>query len=101
MGLALSESQPWLRRVVTYLTGDRGISLPVIVRRRHRLADILRVKIADHGRQQTRKATDWLIDNRPEAIRTSNEHAILLKNKIMRLGHYLKKAQDFNAMHLI
>ena len=27
MGLALSESQPWLRRVVTHLTGARRISL--------------------------------------------------------------------------
>lgn len=79
MGLALNESQPWLRRVVTYLTGDRRINLPIIVRRRHLLAEILRVKIADHGRQQTRKATEWLIDNRPEAIKTSDEHAILIE----------------------
>jgi type III restriction enzyme len=81
IGLTLRESQPWLRRVVTCLTSERGISLPVIVRRRHRLADILRVKIADHGRKQTRKATDWLIDNRPEAVKTSNEHAIFIEEQ--------------------
>ncbi len=81
MGLALSESQPWLRRVVAHLTGERGIGLPVIVRRRHRLADLLRTKIADHGRQQTRRATDWLIDNRPEAIRTSDQHAVIIEEQ--------------------
>ena len=81
MGLAQSESQPWLCRVVTHLTQQRGVSLPVIVRRRHRLADALRVKIGDHGRLQTRRATDWLIDNRPEAIRTSDEHAILIEEQ--------------------
>ena len=81
MGLALSESQPWLRRVVTHLTDSRGVSLPVVVRRRHRLADLLRTKIADHGRRQTRRATDWLIDNRPEAIRTSDEHAVLIEEQ--------------------
>jgi type III restriction enzyme len=79
MGLALSESQPWVRRAVTHLTQQRRISLPTIVRRRHRLADVLRTKIADHGRLQTRRATDWLIENRPEAIKTSDEHAITIE----------------------
>ncbi len=51
------------------------------MRRRHRLADVLRAKIADHGRLQTRRATDWLIDNRPEAIRTSDEHAIVIEEQ--------------------
>ena len=36
MGLPLRESQPWIRRAVTHLTSVRRISLPVIVRRRHR-----------------------------------------------------------------
>lgn len=80
-GLALSESQPWLRRVVAHLTSQRRIALPVIVRRRHRLADVLRTKLADHGRRQTRRATDWLIDNRPESIRTSDEHAVLVEEQ--------------------
>lgn len=81
MGLALSESQPWLRRVVSHLTRERCVKLPVIVRRRHRLADVLRTKIADHGRQQTRRATDWLIDNRPEAVKTSAEHAAVVSEQ--------------------
>lgn len=81
MGLALSESQPWLRRVVADLTERRGVKLPVIVRRRHRLADVLRTRLADHGRRQTRRATDWLIDNRPESIRTSDEHAVLVEEQ--------------------
>jgi len=81
MGLPLSESQPWIRRVVTHLVAERGLDLPIIVRRRHRLADVLRTKIADHGRLQTRRATDWLIDNRPEAIKTSNEHAVTIEEQ--------------------
>jgi type III restriction enzyme len=81
MGLALSESQPWLRRVVVQLTSQRGVKLPVIVRRRHRLAEVLRTRLADHGRRQTRRATDWLIDNRPESIRTSAEHAVLVEEQ--------------------
>ncbi len=81
MGLAKSESQPWLRRAVTHLTGTRRISLPIIVRRRHRLSDILRAKIADHGRLQTRCATNWLIENRPETIKTSDEHSVLVEEQ--------------------
>lgn len=57
------------------------IALPVIVRRRHRLADVLRTKLADHDRRQTRRATDWSIDNRPESIRTSDEHAVLVEEQ--------------------
>jgi hypothetical protein len=31
-----------------------------------RLADLLRTKTADHGRRQMRRATDWLMENRPD-----------------------------------
>ncbi len=72
MGLSLNESQPWINRVVetllnrydgspkpsnslTTASEGRRTSLPMLVRRRHRLADVLRVKTADHGRKQTRK----------------------------------------------
>ena len=73
MGLPLSESQPWINRVVESLVTDRRIELPMIVRRRHRLADVIRVKASDHGRKQTRKATNQLLDTRPQAVTTSAE----------------------------
>ena len=75
-GLPLSESQPWLQRVVAGLLRERGMSLPVVVRRRHTLAELVRVKAADHGRAQTRRATAALFENSPDAVETSDEFAI-------------------------
>ncbi len=49
-GLALNESQPWLHRVVDGLLRGRALSLPTVVRRRHTLAELLRMKVTDHGR---------------------------------------------------
>ena len=60
-GLALSESQPWLRRVVDALVGDRSLELPMLVRRRHSLSDVLRTKVTDHGRRQLQEAMKRLI----------------------------------------
>ena len=42
LGLPLKESQPWLHRAVEHLLRDRGLSLPIVVRRRHVLAELLR-----------------------------------------------------------
>lgn len=74
-GLALAESQPWLRRVVGGLVSARGMQLPFIVRRRHSLAEVLRVKVADHGRRQVRDAMNLLIRAEPASILTSDEFA--------------------------
>ncbi len=84
LGLPLSESQPWLHRAVEYLVRDRGMSLPVVVRRRHALSELLRTKVADHGRLQVRRATEWLIRNEPDAIETSREFAIKIEEENYR-----------------
>jgi type III restriction enzyme len=72
-GLALRESQPWLQRVVNGLVGQRDFQLPMLVRRRHQLAEVLRVKIAGHGCQQVRRTMQRLIQRMPEAVETSYE----------------------------
>lgn len=81
MGLPLSESQPWINRVVESLVTDRKIEVPMIVRRRHRLADIIRVKTADHGRKQTRKATNQILDTRPEALATTTQFCATIEEQ--------------------
>jgi type III restriction enzyme len=96
MGLPLSESQPWIQRVVVHLLHERKLDLPVVVRRRHRLADVLRTKIADHGRQQTRRATTWLIDNRPATIETSDEHAAIVEEQDYAPARLHESAHRFN-----
>ena len=79
-GLTASQSQPWVRRVVTGLLtappAGRGATLPVLVRRRHTLADVLARRIAAHGRDQVRLAYQQLIRERPEAVETSPEVAM-------------------------
>jgi type III restriction enzyme len=70
-GLARSESQPWMLRVIEALISARGVSLPVIVRRRNELAQLLRSRVAAHGRAQARKAAEDLIRERPDSIETS------------------------------
>jgi type III restriction enzyme len=75
-GLPLAESQPWLRRTVDWLVADRSMELPMIVRRRHQLAEVLRTKVADQGRRQVRDAMSRLIHDDPGLIETSDEHAL-------------------------
>ncbi len=70
-GLPLRFSQPWLLRVIQALVQKRGIPLSMLVRRRHELAEVIRVRITDHGRIQLRKATEMLIkDDRSQSQRT-------------------------------
>jgi type III restriction enzyme len=71
VGLAKSESQPWMNRVVAGLVDGRQLSLPVVVRRRHELATALRGRVAAHGRAQARSATERLMQSRPAAIEAS------------------------------
>lgn len=59
-GLSAAESQAWLNRVVGYLNTDRGIDLPLLVRKRHELADLIFHRITDHGRIQVRNAAKQL-----------------------------------------
>lgn len=97
MGLPLKESQPWLHRVVEHLLRERSLSLPVVVRRRHSLAQLLRTKIADHGRLQARRATEALFENRPEAVETSDEFAVNIEElkyapiRLFESGHNFRK----------
>ena len=84
LGLPLKESQPWLHRAVEHLVRDRGLNLPVIVRRRHALAEQLRAMIAEHGRAATRRAAEWLIPER--ARRHRNVRGIRGQDRRRRLS---------------
>ncbi len=63
-GLTAAESQAWLNRLVDHLTGERGIAIPILVRKRHELADLIYHRILDHGRQQVRKAAHNLFGSK-------------------------------------
>jgi len=65
-GLAAAESQAWLNRVVDYLVVERGIEIPMLVRKRHELADLTFHRITDHGRKQIRKAAELLFAGETE-----------------------------------
>lgn len=65
-GLAAGESQAWLNRVVDFLVVERGIVVPVLVRKRHALADLIFHRITDHGRKQVRKAAELLFGGETE-----------------------------------
>ncbi len=83
-GLPLSRSQPWLAKVIGGLINGRGMQRGMIVRRRHALAEVLRVKVCDHGRLQTRKATNTLFETMPEAVLTSDDHASWIEEQEYR-----------------
>jgi len=70
-GLAKAESQPWMHRVVEGLVRSRRLSLPIVVRRRHELGQLVRGRVVAHGHRQIRLATQRLIAERPEAVETS------------------------------
>jgi type III restriction enzyme len=59
-GLLPAESQAWLNRVVDYLIAQRGLEIPLLVRKRHELADLVLDRITAHGRKQIRKAAELL-----------------------------------------
>ena len=65
-------------RVIEGLASGRGASIPVIVRRRNELAQLLRARVAAHGRAQARKAAEDLIRQRPESIEASPASALEL-----------------------
>lgn len=65
-GLAAAESQAWLHRVIDYMVVERKIDIPILVRKRHELADLAFHRITDHGRKQIRKAAEVLFDGDSE-----------------------------------
>jgi type III restriction enzyme len=78
-GLAKSESQAWLLRMVDFLLTERKADLRVLVRKRHDLARVAIVRFSDHGRRQVRAAADMLIDGRtPRRLETSMDAASVL-----------------------
>ncbi|QDU55951.1 DEAD/DEAH box helicase [Aeoliella mucimassa] len=95
-GLPHSQSQPWLAKIVDGLIDARGLQRGMVVRRRHELAKVLRVKVADHGRQQIRKATDQLFQTMPEAVLTSDEHAVWIEEQEFKPARLDDSAVRFN-----
>ncbi len=78
-GLPKAESHPWLLRVVDALLTERNADLPILVRKRHELADVVRRRIAEHGRQQVRAAANMLIAGQsPRRLETSLDLARVL-----------------------
>jgi len=78
-GLAKSESQAWLQRVVDGLLTEHQADLAILVRKRHEIADVLIAKIAEHGRKQVRRAAEMLIDGRSaRRLETSMDAAKVL-----------------------
>ena len=65
-GLTAAESQAWLIRVADYLVAGRGLAIPMLVRKRHELADLLHDRIVAHGRVQVRNAAHALFRNETE-----------------------------------
>lgn len=59
-GLAAAESHAWLNRVVDFLLAERRIEIPILVRKRHELSDLIFDRITEHGRKQIRKAAEFL-----------------------------------------
>ncbi|HQR06701.1 MAG TPA: DEAD/DEAH box helicase family protein [Gemmatales bacterium] len=59
-GLSSSESQPWLNHVLNDLLNTRKIELPILVRKRHELIELIKERIEKHGRQQISKAASAL-----------------------------------------
>jgi type III restriction enzyme len=81
-GLAKSESQAWLLRVVHSLLTERGADLRILVRKRHDLARVVITRLSDHGRQQVRAAAQMLIDGRtPRRLETSMDVASVLEEQ--------------------
>lgn len=81
-GLSKSESQAWLLRVVDGLIEGRMADLPILVRKRHELADVVVRRIGAHGRRQVREAANLLISGRsPRQLETSMEMPVVLEEQ--------------------
>jgi type III restriction enzyme len=81
-GLLKAESQAWLTRVVDYLLSERKAQLPILVRKRHDLADMAIRRIAEHGRQQVRAAADMLIaGTSSRRLETAADRPLMLREE--------------------
>jgi type III restriction enzyme len=73
-GLPKAQSQAWLLRVVDGLVTGRKADLPILVRKRHELADVAVRRIGAHGRQQVRATANLLMAGpSPRQLETSME----------------------------
>ena len=80
LGLTAAQSAAWLRRAVAHLVGERNADMGILVRKRHALADALIPRVAQHGRQQVRKAAEMLIAGAGKSrLETSAEHALAIE----------------------
>ena len=78
-GLPKAQSQAWLLRVVDALVMERKADLPILVRKRHELADAVIRRISAHGRQQVRAAANLLITGQsPRQLETSMDMPLVL-----------------------
>ena len=78
-GLPKAQSQAWLLRVVDGLIEGRKADLPILVRKRHELADVVVRRIGAHGRKQVREAANLLIAGQsPRQLETSMEMPLVL-----------------------
>lgn len=64
--ITAAETQAWLNRVIDHLLTERNIAVPIVVRKRHALADLLFDRMTEHGRAQIRKAAQALFRNETE-----------------------------------
>ncbi|MBM4019566.1 MAG: hypothetical protein FJ288_14815 [Planctomycetes bacterium] len=81
-GLSKAESQAWLLRVVEYLLSERKARLPVLVRKRHDLADAAVRRIAEHGRRQVRLAAQALFAGQSlRRLETSPNRPFMLREE--------------------
>lgn len=81
-GLAKSESEAWLLRLVDYLLTNRSADLRILVRKRHDLSRAAITRLSDHGRRQVREAAQTLIDGRtPRRLETSMDVAAVLEEQ--------------------
>ncbi len=60
-GVTKAQSQAWLLRAVDSLLTERHADLPILIRKRHDLANVLVRRVSSHGRQQIRAAAELLI----------------------------------------
>lgn len=96
-GLAAAESQAWLNRVVDYLVGEREIEIPILVRKRHELADLARDRITDHGRKQIRKAAELLFAGETQRrLETTLDMPFVLEEQKYAPYHRYSGTYSFN-----
>jgi type III restriction enzyme len=96
IGLPLAESQSWIRRVVNGILARPGATLPVVVRRRHPLAQLIRTIVSDHGRAQSRLTTERLFQESPDLLAVSNEFAVMIEEQAYLPPRLLDRGHSFD-----